>query len=313
MPYLLTWPRLPDRRRQRTVYPDLERSGAVKLEGKVAVITGTSPNIMGGIAEGMADEGAKIVAVDIRPDYANGCANAIIKRGGQAIGVPCDVTNEEQVKATIAQAREVFGGVDILVNGAVLQNQKGLLEMPVDEWRRQIDIILTGYFLFSKYAAMAMIEQGRRGCIINIVSTEGHQGNPGSIGYGTAKAGLLNFTRQVAMELAEYGIRVNSLTPTATDPRDGIDRAERWGVQWGPPTRPAPGQGFTGLLEERRKMTPLLKLPTPWHYARAAVFLASDDAEMITGFDLRVDAGNVAKYWGWNPSDPATRFPRRAS
>jgi NAD(P)-dependent dehydrogenase (short-subunit alcohol dehydrogenase family) len=283
-----------------------------KLDGRVAVITGTSPNIMGGIAEGMAAEGAYIVAVDLNPEYAHGCAEAIRKQGSKAIGIPCDVTNEERVKSVFQAARQEFGGVDIMVNGAVLQNQKGLLEMPSDEWRRQIDIILTGYFLFSKYAAQMMIDLGRHGNIINIVSTEGHQGNVGSIGYGTAKAGLLNFTRQCAMELAEYGIRVNSLTPTATDPREGMARADRWGVTWGPP-RSAFASGLSGLIEERRKMTPMLKLPSPSDYAKAAVFLASDDASMITGLDLRVDAGNIAKYWGWNPSDPSTRFPRRSS
>jgi NAD(P)-dependent dehydrogenase (short-subunit alcohol dehydrogenase family) len=249
--------------------------------------------------------------VDLNPEYANGCAAAIEKQGGKAVGVPCDVTNEEQVKAAFQRAKDTFGGIDIMVNGAVLQNQKGLLDMPIEEWRRQIDIILSGYFLFSKNAAQMMIDLGRAGCIINIVSTEGHQGNVGSIGYGTAKAGLINFTRQCAMELAEYNIRVNSLTPTATDPREGKDRADRWGVTWGPP-RSAFENGLSGLIEERRKMTPLLGLPSPSDYAKAAVFLASDDASMITGLDLRVDAGNIAKYWGWNPSDESTRFPRRS-
>jgi NAD(P)-dependent dehydrogenase (short-subunit alcohol dehydrogenase family) len=100
----------------------------VKLTGKVAFITGTSPNIGGGIAEGMADEGATIVCVDVNPDYASGCAEAIKKRGGAAIGVVCDVTQEEQVQAAVERTRAVFGGIDILVNGAVIFNRKGVLE-----------------------------------------------------------------------------------------------------------------------------------------------------------------------------------------
>lgn len=267
---------------------------AERLAGKVALITGTSPNICGGIAEGMAEEGAKVVCVDIQPDYAQRCAASIIQRGGQALGVACDVTDETQVQGAVEQARTAFGGVDILVNGAVIFNQKGVLDMSLEEWTRQTAVILTGTFLFTKYVARLMIAQGRKGSIINIISTAGHQGQPRNVGYCTGKSGLLNFTRSVAMELAAYGIRVNSLTPTATDPQEGMERATRWGTSYGDPR-------LVRLFEELRKGVPLQQLPSPRHYARAAVFLASDDAEMITGTDLRVDAGTVARYWAWTP------------
>ncbi|MPZ24480.1 MAG: SDR family oxidoreductase [Dehalococcoidia bacterium] len=273
----------------------------VKLEGKVAVVTGTSPNIMGGIAEELAAEGARLVAVDAREDFVNGCAESIKRSGGEAIGVVCDVTDEEQVKRTIGSAVEAFGSVDILVNGAVKQNRKGLLGMPIDEFRAQVDIILGGALLFSKHAALQMIEQGRGGSIINIASTEAHGGSPGNIGYATSKSGLLNFTRSIAMELSEHRIRVNSLTPTATDVYEGRDRAERWGVEWLMPTGIA---DMAAILEERGRMTPLRRLPKPSEYGKAVAFLTCDDeAGMITGFDLRVDGGNVARFWGWNPAD----------
>ena len=270
----------------------------MKLEGKTALVTGTSPNIMGGIAEGLAAEGATMVCVDINAPYAYSCAQAISQKGGQAIGLVCDVTDEAQVRATVARAEDAYGGVDILVNGATVFNWKGVLDMPVEEWRHQTDVIFTGAFLFTKYVAQRMIDQGRKGSIINIISTAGHQGEPGNVGYGTGKGGLLNFTRSVAMELSQYGIRVNSLTPTATDPREGADRAAQWGVEW-----PAPRQGqrARGLLQNASSGAPLQKLSSPRHYASAAVFLASDDAEMITAFDLRVDAGAISRYWIWNP------------
>ena len=103
-------------------------------------------------------EGVKLVCVDIHPENANQCAAAIAKHGGQAIGVVCDVTNEEQVKATVE--REVaYGGVDILVNSAVIFNQKGVLDMSLAEWTDQTSIILTGTFLFTKYVAQQMIDQ----------------------------------------------------------------------------------------------------------------------------------------------------------
>ena len=272
----------------------------MKLEGKTALVTGTSPNIMGGIAEGLAREGANLVCVDLRQEFAEKCAAATAAEGHDAMGVTCDVTDEEQVVAAIATATERFGGVDILVNGAAQFNFKGVLNMPVEEWRRQTDIILTGAFLFTKHVAHSMIRQERKGNIINIISTAGHQGEPGNVGYGTAKAGLLNFTRSVAMELARYGIRVNSLTPTATDSSEAQERAARWGVDW---PGPRLGQRASGLLPDASRGAPLLKLPGPSHYGKAAVFLASDDAEMITGFDLRVDAGAVSRYWIWSPGD----------
>jgi NAD(P)-dependent dehydrogenase (short-subunit alcohol dehydrogenase family) len=274
----------------------------MKLHNKVALITGTSPNIGGGIAIGMADAGARVVCIDVQLDNAQRCADSIIQRGGEALGVVCDVTNEAQVQLAVARAREVFGGVDILVNGAVIFNQKGVLDMPLAEWTQQLAVILTGTFLCTKYVAQLMIDQGRRGSIINIISTAGHQGEPWNIGYCTGKSGLLNFTRSAAMELAEYGIRVNSLTPTATDTAEGAARAAEWGVPLRRPSNPSPRR--RGFLSASTPGVPLGKRPSPADYAYTAVFLASDEASMITGTDLRVDAGALARYWLWDPSVP---------
>jgi NAD(P)-dependent dehydrogenase (short-subunit alcohol dehydrogenase family) len=264
----------------------------VKLEGKVAIVTGTSPNIGGGIAGGLADEGAKVVCVDVMADNATQCADWIKRRGGDALGIACDVTDEAQVEAMVARARDTYGGVDILVNAAGILGGLSVLEMPLDRWNRQIAVNLTGTFLCTKHAARLMVEQKRRGSIIVIASTAAHQGQPGNIAYCSSKSGLLNFTRAAAMDLVKHGIRVNSLTPTATDVGESHDRAVEWG-------RPRPER--RGRLLDFAKMVPTGELPSPRHYARAAVFLASDDAEMITGFDLRVDAGAIAKYWPWVP------------
>ena len=270
----------------------------MRLTGKTALVTGTSPNICGGIAEALADEEANVVCVDLNPEYAQRCAEAINDRGGRAIGLVCDVTDEDQVRTTLDRAIAEYQGVDILVNGAVMFNRKGVLNMPLNEWRSQLEVILTGAFLFTKHVAQKMIDQGRQGCVINIISSAGHQGEPGNVGYGTGKGGLLNFTRSVAMELAEHGIRVNSLTPTATDPAEGLERAGRWGVEW---PGPRLGERRRGMLPDAGKALPTQKRPSPRHYGKAAVFLASDDAEMITGFDLRVDAGAISRYWMWDP------------
>jgi len=271
----------------------------VKLAGKVAIVTGTSPNIGGGIAEGLAAEGARVACVDMVAENAHDCAAWITRRGGEALAVVCDITDEAQVQDMVRRVRDAYGGVDVLVNNAGILGGTSVLEMPLERWHRQLAVNLTGTFLCTKHVARLMVEQGRGGSIIVVISTAGHQGQPGNIGYSTSKGGLLNFTRAAAMDLARYGIRVNSLTPTATDPAEGIERAAAWGR--GRPQR-RPGGGALDF----RQMVPLGRLPSPRHYARAVVFLASDDAEMITGMDLRVDAGALAKYWPWVPHPPAT-------
>ena len=264
----------------------------MKLTGKVAIVTGTSPNIGGGIAEGLAAEGARLVCVDVAGDNAEQCAAAIRRRGGDALALVCDVTDERQVETMVARARDAYGAVDILVNNAGILGGQGVLDMPLERWQRQLAVNLTGTFLCTKHVARSMVERGTRGSIIVIVSTAGHQGQAGNVGYCTSKSGLLNFTRAAAMDLVRHGIRVNSLTPTATD----VEEADVRTVEWG---RPRPERGRRAL--DFARMLPMDHLPSPRHYARAAVFLASDDSEMITGTDLRVDGGAVAKYWPWIP------------
>jgi NAD(P)-dependent dehydrogenase (short-subunit alcohol dehydrogenase family) len=266
------------------------KAGAMRLRDKVAIVTGTGPNICGGIAEVMAMEGASIACIDLDPANAQDCARAIERSGHRAVGVPCDVTDEAQVQRMVSQTRAMFGRIDIVVNGAVMYNMKGIRTMSVAEFRRQVDIILTGSFLVTKYAVEHMIERAEGGSVIHIASTEAHQGNPRNVAYCSAKAGILNMTRANAVELAPYRIRVNSLTPTATDPHESVDRAERWGrPRW---------DVSDSLALRRAALLPLGRAPSPSDYAHAAVFLASNEAQFITGTDLRVDAGAVAQYWG---------------
>lgn len=264
---------------------------AGRLQGKVAIVTGTSPNIGGGIAEAFAAQGAAVVCVDHEEANALDCARALSAAGARAMGIRCDVRDEAQVQDVVARTLAAYGHVDTLVNGAAYYNHKGLLDMTVEEFRDQTDLILSGAFLFTKHVARAMIEGRKTGCIIHLASTEAHQGNPKNVAYCTAKAGLLNMARANAMELAAYGIRVNTLTPTATHPGEGAERAARWG-------RPKPDIA-NHLAIRRGKLLPAGEPPSPSDYGHAAVYLASDDARFVTGFDLRVDAGAIARYWGW--------------
>jgi NAD(P)-dependent dehydrogenase (short-subunit alcohol dehydrogenase family) len=267
----------------------------MRLAGKVAVVTGTSPNIGGGIAEGLAGEGAAVACLDALPANADDCAAALLAQGARSLAVALDITDERAVAEAFAKVAAELGPVDVLVNNAAVFNQKGVLDMPLAEWSRQLAVILDGAFLCTAAAARAMVERKQGGSIINVISTAGHQGQPRNVGYCTAKAGLLNFTRSVAMELAPHGIRVNSLTPTATDPSESLDRAERWG-------RKRPSERIVQAFESFRRGVPMQRLPVPSDYGRAVVYLASDDARSVTGTDLRVDAGAVARYWAWNPA-----------
>ena len=262
------------------------------LSGTVAAVVGTSPNIGTGIALQLAAAGARVACIDRDPSMAKNAAAEVTDQGGEAIAVTCDVTSEEDVLAALATIRSELGLLEILVNGPVRYLEKSLRQMTLADWRGQLAVLLDGTFLFTKHTTEALIEAGKPGAVINLISTAGHQGETGNIGYTTAKGGLLNMTRAAAMELAPYGIRVNSLTPTATDVEEGVERAVAWG-------RARPER--RGRLLDFQKMVPTGQLPSPRHYAKAAVFLASDDAEMITGFDLRVDAGAIAKYWPWIP------------
>jgi len=264
---------------------------ANRLLGKVAIVTGVSPNIGGGIAEVLAEEGSAVVCVDRDAANASDCARAIQALGGRALGIQCDVRDEPQVQAVVDRAVQAFGHVDVLVNGAAYYNMKGLLEMSLAEFRDQTDLILAGTFLFTKHVAASMIRLRRLGSIIHLASTEAHQGNPKNVAYCTAKAGLLNMARANAMELASHGIRVNSLTPTATHPGESADRAERWG-------RPRPDI-TDHLAIKRGRLLPTGEPPSPRDYAYGVVYLASDEARLVTGTDLRVDSGAIARYWGW--------------
>ena len=266
--------------------PDSIGDGA--LRGRVAVITGTSPNIGGTLAAGLAGAGATVVCADLKPENAAAAAETIVKAGGNALDLAFDVTDADAVQAAVDTTVDRFGRIDTLVNNAVMFRSGSIIDMPVEKFRRQLDIIVGGGFLMTQAVARAMIAAEGGGSIVNVLSTAAWQGQAGNIGYATAKSGMINFTRSTAMELAPYGIRVNSFTPTATVPDDATMAKK-----------------FESLIQDAadagvmdfRGLSPWDRLPTPTDYVAAVVFLASDHAAMMTGSDLRVDGGALAKYW----------------
>ena len=262
-----------------------------RLDGRVAIVTGASPNIGGTLALGLATEGARIVCTDLSAEVCGDCAEKIIEAGGDAIAVTGDVTDPDHADDAVAQAVARWGRVDVLVNNAVFFKQQSIATMNYDDYLRQLHVILGGAFLVTRAATRAMISGGAGGSVINVLSTAAFQGQPGNIGYSTGKSGLLNFTRSAAMEYAAHGIRVNGFTPTATAP-----------------TNPAAIAQMNELVHRPQEyrmdfaaQLPMPRLPSPDDYVGTVVFLASDDAAMITGTNITVDGGATAKYWPWQP------------
>ncbi len=265
---------------------------AGRLEGKVALVTGTSPNIGGVLAAGLAAAGAKVACNDIVAEVAAGCVSRIEAAGGVAMAVPADVTDPDAMKAAVDAVLERYGHIDVLVNNAVRFDTRGLLDMPLDAFRRQVDIVLGGSFITSGLVARSMIERGIRGSLINVLSTAAWQGQAGNIGYCSAKSAMINFTRSAAMELAVHGIRVNSFTPTATMP-DDPELAAQFGAAVSA-AREAGRMDFIGS-------NPWERLPTPSDYVGSVIFLASDDSALMTGSNVTIDGGALAKYWPQAP------------
>jgi NAD(P)-dependent dehydrogenase (short-subunit alcohol dehydrogenase family) len=263
------------------------------LQGRTALVAGAGPNIGAGIALALAEAGAFVWPLDRDRAAAESCTRAIVEAGGEAAPLVADVADPEAVEAAVASASE-RGPVDVLVNGTAVYNEQGVLEMSPADWARQLEVTLTGAFLLTKAVTSRLVAAERPGAVINLGSTAGHQGQPGNIAYCSAKGGLLNFTRSAAMELAPHGIRVNSLTPTATGLEELEQRAADWGV-------PEPSEASRERKRRSRSLIPLGRLPLPSDYGRAAVFLASEAANSITGIDLPVDGGALARYWAWHP------------
>lgn len=275
----------------------------MRLEGRVALITGASRYIGGTIAAFMAQEGAKVACNDQYPEVAEQTVEHIRSRGGEAIAVAGDVSKEDDVAAMVRQATEAFGYVDILVNNAGRQFRNDVLHLVLSEWNAQLATFLTGAMLTTRAVANDMVEKHRPGAIINILSSAAHQGQPSNVAYSTCKGGLLNFTRAAAMELAQYNIRVNAITPTTME--HNLARQARMAAG----KQVAPMQSRTSFSEPKHTVSsqdqlrgiPMGRFARTTDLAKAAIFLASDDAEFITGADLRVDGGSTARFWAWTP------------
>jgi NAD(P)-dependent dehydrogenase (short-subunit alcohol dehydrogenase family) len=280
----------------------------ISLAGKVAVVTGAGPNIGSGIALALAKYGAKVACNDIAADAAQACVRRIERNAGTAMALTGDVSDEDDVTTYLGQVLDRWGRIDILVNNAAMLGGKGLLEESLDYFNRAVTVAAAGNFLNTKHAAIAMIEREIKGSIVSILSSNAWQGAAGVIAYAFHKGGLANFVRAAAMDLAPYGIRVNSFSPTAPTP-DNPELLAQWRktgrTELRPPAKPPadhPDWWRPGGRFDVRGMIPMGEPSTPTDIGHCVAWMSSDYARLITGCDFVIDGGARAKYWGYIPA-----------
>ncbi len=242
----------------------------MRMQGKVALVTGGARGIGLAIAKALTGEGAIPVIADINEAGAKEAVASLGNAEGLALGV--NVADQASVNDMVAAIVGKFGKLDILVNNAGIGGNTPFLDIALEEWNRTISINLTGAFLVAQACAREMARQ-REGKIVNIASLSGQRGGHGRAAYGSAKAGLELLTKVMAVELAEYGINVNSIAPGAIETemaKFAHDAATRAAYNY---------------------LIPMTRYGTPEEIADAAVFLCSDEARYVHGHTLNVDGG----------------------
>ena len=250
---------------------------AGRLEEKVAIVTGAGSGIGAGIAKLFAKEGAKVVLADWHPENAEKVASEIRAAAGQAVAVKCDVSDAKDAEALIAAALAQFKKIDILVNNAGVYVPDSVERVSEAEWDKVMSVDLKGVMLCSKYAIPHMRKQGK-GKIINIASIAGEVGLAQSAAYCAAKGGVILLTKEMALDYAKDRINVNAICPgvIVTAMTEDMRRDK---------------QTADGLMQQ----TPLGRFGQPEDIAYAALYLANDESDFVTGTALVVDGGWTIK------------------
>ena len=249
----------------------------MRLQGKVAIVTGGGSGIGRASALLFAREGARVVVADYDSAAGTETAEAVCAQGGVAVFIPVDVADWRQVSALVERTVELYGSVDVLFNNAGVLVFGTVLETPIETWNRVMAINLTGVYLCCRAVIPVMAARGG-GSIINMSSSTGaHDGNAGAVAYVTSKGGVTLLTRCMAIDHAQNRIRVNAIAPGPTDT---------------PMLRKAMSQDE---IDAFAATFPARRLGRPEEIAEAALFLASDAASFVTGAVLAVDGVQTAQ------------------
>ena len=249
----------------------------MKLEGKSAIVTGSGRGIGRGVALQFAKEGADVLINYSRSkESAEEVGNEIEKLGRRALAIPTNIGVKTEVDSMVAKTLDAFGTIDILVNNAAMNIMRPLVQLREDGWDKVMNVCLKGYFLSSQAVANVMMEK-KSGNIINIASTGAAKAAIGLGAYGIAKAGVVMLTQLLAVELANYGIRVNAIGPS-------LVRTKFSEPMWSNPDG----------LKAIEATIPLGRIAEPEDIMSVALFLASDASGYVTGQTLYVDGGTLA-------------------
>ena len=263
---------------------------AGRLDGKVAVITGGVSGIGLGTVELFVAEGAKVIAADIQDEKGRMLEERF---AGSLRYARCDVTLEADIATAVGLAKSEFGGLDVLFNNAgISDSMRSIAEIEAERWSWIFDVLVRGPALGMKYAAPLMLERGA-GSIINTASIAGLQAGWGPIAYSSAKAAVIHMSRVAAAQLSPQRIRVNAICP-------GLIATSIFGASLGLP-REVADQMAARVAEHGAKVQPIPKAGIPEDIAKAALYLASDDSEFVTGTHIVVDGGiTVGSRHSWD-------------
>ena len=253
---------------------DVDMAG---VQDRIALVTGAAQGIGAATAARLAAGGAKVAVADVNADAAAATARAIVADGGQAVGLACDVTDREQVRATVDAVAAEFGGLHILVNNAGVLRDNLLFKMTDDDWTTVMDVHLRGAFLASQAAQKYMV-QANYGRIVSMSSTSA-LGHRGQANYATAKAGLQGFTKTLAIELGPFGITCNAIAPGFIETAMTKATAERI------------GSDIATMRAAAEQALPVRRGGVPDDIANAVAFFAGEEAGYVTGQVLYVDGG----------------------
>lgn len=252
-----------------------------RLEGKVCIITGSGAGIGKAIAKRFAEEGAEVICSSRRAVNGQPVCDEILRAGGKAAFVPCDVSKEEEVTALFDFAIRKYGRVDVLVNNAGVNYDKPFDRSEIEDWDRVINVDLRGTFLCTHRCIHEMLKTGG-GSIINITSVHTLACMPGATPYDAAKWGVVGMTKSLAVEFSSRGIRVNALSP-------GLIATDIWeDIQNAAPSREA-------CYDYWKSNIPMGRAGDPEEVASAAVFLASDEASFFSGSNILIDGGQSSQ------------------
>ncbi len=250
------------------------------LDGKVALVTGAGRGLGEAISHGLAQFGAAVSVVDKDLATATAVADAVVRRGGKALALRCDVSLESDAHAAVATTVGELGGVDVLVANAGIGDRSPAERMTIEQWDRVIAVNLRGMWLFDQEVGREMIKSGGSGSIINMASIAGQVGlTTGNVNYAASKGGAIALTRCLAIEWARFRIRVNAIAPT----------------HFRTPLVAAAIERGHEVLQYFLGNIPLGRLGEPADIVGAVVFLASEASAMVTGHVLNVDGGHTAK------------------